>query len=194
MPVCRGQGLWLAWEYSGDKTLAYYLRHRRGMALLAEDLGVVAGSAVPTVMYGLLKSLSALHAAGVVHRDVKPLNMVLDERARSFKLIDLGAAADLRTGTNYVPDESILDPNFCAPELYVLPTDSMDLAEQVRARFPIPSSHLLDNSPSASAHTHTHTHTHTHKANTPSKSPSVYVCHIHIHKHGFSSHAAVHLN
>lgn len=135
------QGLWLVWDYQGDKTLAYYLRHRRGMEQLAEDLGVVPTSAVPTVMYALLKSLAALHAAGVVHRDVKPLNMVLDERAATFKLIDLGAAADLRTGTNYTPDESILDPNYCAPELYVLPTDSMDLAEQVR---PLHRLHLND--------------------------------------------------
>ena len=33
----------------------------------------------------------ALHNAGVVHRDVKPLNLVLAERERRFKLIDLGA-------------------------------------------------------------------------------------------------------
>ncbi len=32
------------------------------------------------------------------------------------QLIDLGAAADLRTGTNYRPDESILDPTYAAPE------------------------------------------------------------------------------
>ena len=58
----------------------------------------------------------ALHAAGVVHRDVKPLNLVLAEAERRFKLIDLGAAADLRNGTNYAPDESILDPSYCPPE------------------------------------------------------------------------------
>ena len=44
----------------------------------------------------------------------QPLNLVLDERARVFKLIDLGACADLRTGKNYAPDETILDPK-CAP-------------------------------------------------------------------------------
>ena len=58
----------------------------------------------------------ALHNAGVVHRDVKPLNLVLAEAERRFKLIDLGAAADLRNGTNYAPDESILDPSYCPPE------------------------------------------------------------------------------
>lgn len=60
--------------------------------------------------------LQALHAAGVVHRDIKPLNIIFSGGDRRFKLIDLGAAADLRTGTNDVPDESILDPAYCPPE------------------------------------------------------------------------------
>ena len=60
--------------------------------------------------------LQGLHAAGLVHRDVKPLNIIFAEEQRRFKLIDLGACADLRTGTNYTPDESILDPTYCPPE------------------------------------------------------------------------------
>lgn len=57
-----------------------------------------------------------LHRAGLVHRDVKPANIIFSESARKFKLIDLGACADLRSGTNYIPDESILDPMYCPPE------------------------------------------------------------------------------
>lgn len=49
-------------------------------------------------------------------RDVKPLNIIASERDGRLKLIDLGAAADLRTGTNYSPEESILDPMYCPPE------------------------------------------------------------------------------
>ena len=37
-------------------------------------------------------------------------------RRRRFRLIDLGAAACLRTGTNYKPAETILDPCYCPPE------------------------------------------------------------------------------
>ena len=57
-----------------------------------------------------------MHSAGLVHRDVKPTNIIFAEGERRFKLIDLGACADLRTGTNYIPDESILDPTYCPPE------------------------------------------------------------------------------
>ena len=75
--------------------------------------------------------MQALHNAGVVHRDVKPLNLILSEGERRFKLIDLGAAADLRNGTNYAPDESILDPSYCPPEQYCLPTTGLHLGRQL---------------------------------------------------------------
>ena len=60
--------------------------------------------------------MQALHNAGLVHRDVKPMNIIFAEDEKNFKLIDLGACADLRSGTNYIPDESILDPTYCPPE------------------------------------------------------------------------------
>ena len=44
------------------------------------------------------------------------MNIIFAEDEKSFKLIDLGACADLRSGTNYIPDESILDPTYCPPE------------------------------------------------------------------------------
>lgn len=37
------------------------------------------------------------------------------------QFIDLGACADLRSGTNYVPEESILDLNYCPPEQVGVP-------------------------------------------------------------------------
>ena len=36
--------------------------------------------------------------AGIVHRDIKPQNCILSETANRLKLIDFGAAADLRIG------------------------------------------------------------------------------------------------
>lgn len=44
-------------------------------------------------MRQVLTGLAALHSAGLVHRDVKPLNIIFSERDRRLKLIDLGACA-----------------------------------------------------------------------------------------------------
>jgi serine/threonine protein kinase len=41
---------------------------------------------------------------------VKPQNCIISERDKKIKLIDLGAAADLRVGINYAPSEYLLDP------------------------------------------------------------------------------------
>jgi serine/threonine protein kinase len=49
-----------------------------------------------------------------VHRDIKPQNVIISVRDKRVKLIDMGAAADLRLGINYVPNEYLLDPR-CVP-------------------------------------------------------------------------------
>ena len=67
----------------------------------------------------VLDALKRLHGAGIVHRDVKPANLVL--MGNRFRLIDFGAATDLRVGINYDPELSLLDPGYCPPEQYVMP-------------------------------------------------------------------------
>lgn len=129
------QGTWLLWSFQGKATLASFFKAADFPASLADALfppppganaaaasarrraastpGSAAHSAVTrTVTRQLLVSLAALHAAGVVHRDVKPSNLVFDEQRRRFVLIDLGACADLRTGTNFRADETILDVRY----------------------------------------------------------------------------------
>lgn len=59
-------------------------------------------------------------AAGIVHRDVKPHNCIVSTVDRRIKLIDFGAAADLRIGINYVPNQYLLDPRYAPPQQYIM--------------------------------------------------------------------------
>lgn len=70
------------------------------------------------IMQQILQNLSDMHRTGIVHRDVKPENMILS--ANGIRMIDLGAAADLRIGINYVPNEYLLDPRYAPPEQYIM--------------------------------------------------------------------------
>ena len=103
-PVAAADGgpLWLLWEDEGAESLfatmarkewpycaepilfGRELERERGPRRRAVTLAVVARH--------LLESLDALHAIGIVHRDVKPQNVLLSPADGRAKLIDLGAA------------------------------------------------------------------------------------------------------
>jgi len=74
------------------------------------------------LMTQIFDALKACHGTGIVHRDIKPQNFIVSARDKRVKLIDLGAAADLRIGINYVPNEFLLDPRYAPPQQYIMST------------------------------------------------------------------------
>jgi hypothetical protein len=64
----------------------------------------------------LTKALAALHRAGIVHRDVKPENVILESNG-GLKLIDLGVAR-LRQFEEAEPLETPGTRSYMAPELF----------------------------------------------------------------------------
>ncbi|KAK7350365.1 hypothetical protein VNO77_08904 [Canavalia gladiata] len=126
-------GKWLVWKFEGDRTLADYMKDRSfpsnlesvmfGRVLQGVDSLKRNALIIKQIMRQIITSLRKIHDTGIVHRDVKPANLVVTKRGQ-IKLIDFGAATDLRIGKNYVPNLTLLDPDYCPPELYVLPEET----------------------------------------------------------------------
>ena len=102
-----GPYLYLAMEYVPGRTLKELLR----------DSGRFPPAAALEIMAGVLDGLAAAHGSGIVHRDVKPENVLLTADGR-IKVADFGLAraqsaaghtrAGLLVGTvSYVPPEQV---------------------------------------------------------------------------------------
>ena len=120
-------GTWLVWQHEGTETLETIIGKPRNKALveLAKALDCDDElAAARTAFRQLVQSVQRLHIAGLVHRDVKPANIVLATNHRQLRLVDLGAACDLRMGTNFVPQEAVLDIMYSPPEKFVVPPET----------------------------------------------------------------------
>jgi serine/threonine protein kinase len=132
----RKKTLRLVWKFEGKDTLDSAIM-RKDFPYCMEELlfdrsleGVESDPAwrkarsIRMIMQQILEGLKSMHAVGIVHRDVKPQNIILAEGDRRLKFIDFGAAADLLIGINYTPDDYLLDPRYSAPERYIMSTST----------------------------------------------------------------------
>ncbi|MEW5298591.1 MAG: hypothetical protein WDW36_001696 [Sanguina aurantia] len=122
--------VWLVWRLEGKNTLwdmmlkkdwPYNLESQ----FFGRELNLQKGPSrraaiIKEAAKQLIENVAACHTVGIVHRDIKPQNCIISEEDNKIKLIDLGAAADLRIGINYVPNEYLLDPRYAPPQQYIM--------------------------------------------------------------------------
>ena len=68
-------------------------------------------------MLQLLRALDCCHSRGIMHRDVKPHNVMIDHRQKKLRLIDWGLADFYHPGTEY--NVRVASRYFKGPELLV---------------------------------------------------------------------------
>ena len=79
---------YIVYEYVDGETLAEILGKRRPLSV----------SETVTYLRSLASALAALHREGVVHRDVKPSNIIIEKNG-NLRLLDLGLLAFWKVAT-----------------------------------------------------------------------------------------------
>lgn len=84
---------WIVLEQAGINTLELYENHKHG---LREEQ-------VKCILFQAALGLAYVHSFGVIHRDVKPENLLIDKKTASVKLIDFGLAInESGVSTDYI--------------------------------------------------------------------------------------------
>ena len=118
-----------------DETPYLVMRFVKGRTMedrLAAE-GRLASELAQEVLLGIVSALAAAHAQGIVHRDVRPANVLWDEERKQALLADFGIAALLVTSGEDVTrltqtGQMLGDPRYLSPE-QLLDKDLTELAD-----------------------------------------------------------------
>jgi eukaryotic-like serine/threonine-protein kinase len=117
-----------AGDQDGISYLVMELVQGRDLGSLIDAEGPVSADVARRIAIDAAHGLAAIHAEGIVHRDVKPDNLLIEHGGRA-KIADLGLAKDLMHGDVrltatgmvvgtplYVAPEAIKDPQAISPK------------------------------------------------------------------------------
>ncbi|MGH2556982.1 MAG: protein kinase domain-containing protein, partial [Actinomycetota bacterium] len=105
------------YDYWREPDAAYLvMRYLRGGSLKDRlQKGSLSAEEAAGVLDQVVEALDVAHRAGVVHRDVKPSNILLDEEGNAY-LGDLGVARDVSLSPQGAPPEGLGLPGYLSPE------------------------------------------------------------------------------
>jgi predicted ATPase/signal transduction histidine kinase len=96
-------------DFSGSSLAAYLVNHRASGFAIAEFLAIAIQIA---------RAIEVLHTARIVHKDIKPANMLIQPDTQQIKLIDLSIASQLPQETQILVNPNQLEGTlaYLAPE------------------------------------------------------------------------------
>ncbi len=93
------------------------LMRRGSLKDVVSQGGTMAPERALHTVFQVLQGLHAVHSASLIHRDIKPHNVLLDKQGAAY-LTDFGLARHLKGDVPYktLPEESLGSPSYRAPE------------------------------------------------------------------------------
>lgn len=105
----RRRALYSVMAFHEGENLAERIKRKRGLSV-KESLYLTRQ---------LLAALADLHRQGVVHRDIRPKNILLDKQHKHLVLLGLGTSRVERLGADHAgPETAVATTSYLAPELF----------------------------------------------------------------------------
>lgn len=102
-------------EHEGVPYLAQRFVGNGSLAARLSALGALEVATVVAVCEQVAAGLDAIHAVGLIHRDVKPGNILLDEEGTAF-ITDFGLTKDTEGTVLTMPGQALGSIDYMAPE------------------------------------------------------------------------------
>lgn len=73
---------------------------------------------VTNIIPNINEGLRVIHAAGIIHKDLKPSNLMLNDDGKTISIIDFGISSAIEDGQTILVTKTGMTPEYSAPETF----------------------------------------------------------------------------